>query len=536
MDSLPVPLAASPLRRNAVAIVVFLFCLFLLCSTESDYGITWDEAETNFPAARRQVEWFRLLLQGHDVVNEEAVRAYYETESDHPSLPRTLMAVSRLLLPGSIQDRTAFAFPTNLLVSLFIAWLFAVLWKRSNFYLALYGAIVLFFHPHWFGHAHFAEYDILVAMAWFVTAFSFLSAMEGPEISHTSAIRYWFRVVIATVTLGLAFSIKVHAFFLPFPLLLWAVLFRRWRVWQWCFLSALIVPLVYVATQPYLWWHTVERITHRFQDYGSKVPIHVFYFGHLYPGEVPWHYSWVMLLVTSPVGIAIPYVVWALIHCCGPRESVQIQHSSSSAWWLFLLLNALALPLVFTFKSSYDGLRFFLSSLPFLVLLSVTVIEKAKIQLSHLINQSNSRRWVSSVCVILAATQVYTCWRIHPFDLSYYSFLVGGVRGASSIGFETTYWCDSMTPDFIRALAGKIPVNARVATHAMDAPPLIEYQKMGIAPPGWRFDKEGPVDCRILQFRQGFFGPMEYRIFSERVPIVEAEVDGIPLTCAYSGP
>ncbi len=523
-------------RRSAVFFGLFLSCFVTLYTTISDYGITWDEAETNFPAARRQAEWFRLLLNGQDVANEVGVRTYFETESDHPSLPRTLMAVSRLLLPESMPDRFVFALPTSLLTSLFTTFFFNLLWKRSGLLLALYGSLILFLHPHWFGHAHFAEYDILVAMAWFLAAFSFYSAIENKDEVHTKRLGLWSHCSLAAIAFGLAVSVKVHAMFLPFPLLAWAVLHRRWRVWRWGLLCAIAAPVLYVVTQPYLWWHLLDRVFSRFHDYGAKVPINVYYFGSLYPGNVPWHYSWVMLLVTLPVGLVIPILCWIVPICRQRFKSSTDQASGSLPWFSFLALNALTLPFVFTFKSAYDGVRFFLSSLPFLALLTVMALESCKDYLSHRLGKSTAQHAITGICLLLLSIQVYTCWRIHPHQLAYYSFLTGGIRGAASRGLETTIWCDSVTPKFIRRLAEKIPANARVATHAMDAHPLIEYQRMGIAPTGWTFIKEGPADCRILQFRQGFFGPLEYRLSQEREPIVKTEVDGVPLACAYSGP
>jgi hypothetical protein len=33
--------------------------------------------------------------------------------------------------------------------------------------------------------------------------------------------------------------------------------------------------------------------------------------------------------------------------------------------------------------------------------------------------------------------------RIHPYELSYYSELVGGLPGATRLGLETTFWCET---------------------------------------------------------------------------------------------
>lgn len=261
---------------TTIFLAVFLAALLTLVLTLPEYGITWDEAEINYPAARHQADWFRLSLQGEDLLNEEGIRTYFETESDHPSLPRTLMALSRLAFPTSVPDRIAFAFPTCLLTAFCTAFFFILVWKRSGLVLALFGTLILFFHPHWFGHAHFAEYDILVAIAWFMAAITFYWSCERSVVRETTAYCAWSRSLIAALTMALAMSVKIHAVFIPFPLLAWALIHRRWDCWRWAFLSFFLIPLVYVLTQPYLWWHTSERILNRFHDYGTKVPINAF--------------------------------------------------------------------------------------------------------------------------------------------------------------------------------------------------------------------------------------------------------------------
>jgi 4-amino-4-deoxy-L-arabinose transferase-like glycosyltransferase len=532
----PAPSEGFPSSRwpgQAAAVLLFLLTASLLLSTIKDYGVTWDEAETNFPAARNQTLWFRTFFSTGEGLNAEAIRQHFQTESDHPSLPRTAMALSRLALPISVPDRVAFAAPTAVLVSAFTAFFFLILLRRLGLTAAWGATLLLLFHPRWFADSHMAEYDIQIAMAWFLAAASFYWAME--EGAAPAKGSDWLRAGFAGICLGLAISVKLHAFFLPFPLVAWALTFRKWKVWKWMACCAVLAPLVYLATQPYLWWDTVPRLIHRFQDYGNKVPITVYYLGHDYQGNAPWHYPWVMLAATLPPGLA--FFLAVRMAAALPKLGIQQTPDASRLRRVtFVLLNAVTIPLLFSWKSPYDGIRFFLPSLPFLAILAAEGIHSFERLLARRAGGWMAQLGGPLVTALLVLTQVSTCFRLHPDQLAYYSFIVGGTRGAHALGFETTYWCDAFTPDFLREFSGLLPENAKVASHAFDQPPLVEAQRAGLLPASWTFTKEGPVHARVLLFRQGFFGPAEWELAERHTPILERSVESVPLVRVYRGP
>jgi hypothetical protein len=520
--------------RLLAAACIFTLALSLLALTIKDYGFTWDEAEINFPAARNQADWWRHFWATGEGLSESDVTRHFFTESDHPSLPRSLMAIARCLLPASVPDRIAFAFPTAVLAALFTAAFFLTLQNRLGWTAGLGGTFLLLLHPRWFADAHFAEYDIQIAMAWWLAAAAFYWAVGNTQSEGAGAVwREWARVVAAAFCYGLAISIKLHAFFLPFPLLLWALLFRKVRVWKWLAVTALVAPVVYLGTQPYLWWDTLPRLIQRFQDYGSKVPITTYYFGQWFPGNVPWHYPWVMLAVTLPPGLLLFLLIRFLSRLMKGNLTVGCPDRE---WTVFLLLNAVAVPALFSWKSPYDGIRFFLPTLPFLAVFAAQGIHALETGLAALPRPAPLVKAVRMLVALMLLAQAWTCWRLHPDQLAYYSFVVGGVPGANHLGLETTYWCDSITPGFVQSLAQQLPENARIATHAMDKQPLEEYQRAGLAPKTWTFTKEGPVHARIVQFRQGFFGPKEAELIGSREPLLERTLEGVPLVRAYRGP
>lgn len=536
MDTPTRTFSTERVQSLLLALSVGLAAFLIIFSTIDDYGYTWDEADINFPAARRQATFFQKVFSGEACLNEATVREYFETESDHPSLPRTFMAFGRLLAPSWIPDRVAFAWPTGLICAVFHSVFIVILSRRTGMIPSLVGSLVLLFHPRWFGHTHFAEYDILIAIAWFFAAISFWKAFE--VFNEDNQVDFWKRsgwLALSTGLFGLALATKLHAFFLPFPLLGWALIFRKKGILPWCSLACLMGPSVYFLTQPYLWWHTWERLAQRFIDYGSKVPIAVFYLGEWYPGTTPWHYPWLLLWATLPAG----FLLLCMGGLVGGVRYLRMEENGShrrKEWFVFVLFNVATIPLLFSFKSAYDGIRFFLPSLPFIAILAAEGYRCC----AGWLQRHTRIPCPIYLCPILAglvmASQIITCYQLHPCQLAYYSLTIGGIRGAHQLGLESTYWCDAITPGFIEELAQKIPPDARISTHAMDAAPLREFQHAGQAPTGWRFVKEGPVDCRILQFRQGFFGPQEMRLVSEREPLVESKADGIPLAAAFPGP
>lgn len=517
---------------------IFLLCLFAFTQNLTVPGFTWDEAETNFPAARNQAEWFRGLASGETGFTEESVRKHFQTESDHPSLPRTLMALSRVLLPESVSDRFAFRLPTALLVSLFTAFFVLDLRKYCG-RAASYGALFLLVHPRWFGHAQLAEYDILIAIAWWFAAMGFYSAFRTDET--TTEETGWRKPILAALLFGLALSTKLHAFFIPFPLLAWVLIFRKWGAWRWAAASAILGPAVYLLTQPYLWWDTFERLQNRFLDYSEKVPITTYYLGEWFPGTVPWHYPWVMLAVTAPIG-------FLLLTLCGlVRWGIDLRHPTPEnrariERLTFFVLNAVATPLLFSWKSPYDGIRLFLVALPFLAAIlgegiqaiaNIRSLEEGK----EATLPSKGRKVASGVIGALLLLQLYSILSTQPFHLAYYSPLVGGIQGANARGFETIYWCEGLHDKFVEDLAREFPGAANIHLHAMDDPPLKEHQREGRAPAEWRFNQPGLPDLHLIQFRQGFFGPMEKRLIASDYEIVgEVEMKGIPLMRAYRTP
>ena len=113
---------------------------------------------------------------------------------------------------------------------------------------------------------------------------------------------------------------------------------------------------------------------------------------------------------------------------------------------VFLVLFSTSIPV-------YDGERLFLHVFPAWSLL-------IGLGFQALWNHYRSQAVRSSFRIVLAGflvVQGYGLVSMHPFGLSFYNGLVGGLAGAERLGLELTYWNDAVD----RVLLDRLAVKAR---------------------------------------------------------------------------
>ena len=493
-------------------------------------GVTWDEAAPNIPAAQKQGEWIRGLFSLDAPFSKETIDAYWTTTSDHPSLPRTIAAVSRLLLMGWVDELVALRAPSALIGGLLAASVFLFLRPMLSRAAALAGALSLLFMPRVFGHLHLFSLDVPI-MAWW-----FWAGATGYNVIERRWPPWLFGVAYA-----IAFTTKLHSVFLPFPLLLWALLhiaFKRQdrnasfiRLAQAIGWAAAFTPILYVGLQPWLWHDALPRIIERFFDYAEKStarPIALFYLGTIYHGDSPWHYPLVMLLLTLPATILALLFVGLF---SWTRGESRFAWNDARGLRLFLLLHFLT-PLslvILPLAQPYDGCRLFLPCFPFAACLAGWGAQR-------LFDWTRRLPAVVAQCVfwaLLAGPFAMTAYQIHPHYLAYYNSLAGGVSGAHELGMETTYWCDSLTRDMLDVINETVPPGATLRPLSMPYE-VIDYYKQR----GWLRDDivhtaDPPYDFHLLQSRQGMFTQAEATLYFRRKPLAAIEIGGVRLYALY---
>ncbi len=535
----PVPETVSAFNRLEsrdflISLVLALAVFLWLFSELSMPGVTWDEGAPNFPAAKSQAAWIRGLFTLAAPFSQETIDQYWYTRSDHPSPPRTLAAVSYLLFSPFVDEIVALRIPSAVKFSVLLASIYLFLRMVLPRAPALAGALSLAFMPRVFGHAHVFSLDVPIMCWWF------WAAAAGFLVLHGKLRPFWFGLSYA-----LAFSTKLHAVFLPFPLLTWVLLmiwtfhWREREYWQRAFQAAawacLLTPLLYIGLQPWLWHDTWNRIVERFFDYASKTPIPLYYLGTVYHQRTPWHYPLVMLLFTLPCFILVLGIVgWARpLLWKWNREPLP-----GGAWWcgpggahLFLLLH-FATPLaliLLPLAKAYDGCRLFLPCFPFAACLVGFGYHAVVRPLEEKLRSGILHTFLFAALIVPPAV----CYaKIRPYYLEYFNEIAGGVEGAWKWGMETTYWCDALTRDVLDTINRIVPEGKTIKPSSMSFEVVQYYIDRG-----WlRATISDPADYYLLQCRQGMFSRAEQFLYFRCRPLATVEIGGVPLIALYEAP
>lgn len=327
-------------------------------------------------------------------------------------------------------------------------------------------AISLICMPRLFGHAHLASLETCTALTY--TAFVL-----------TIADRWWWsdririgKTIYPGVLLGLVFLTKIHAILL-LPVIL------VWGLWNWGF--RVLVPIFFLLTTafavfflgwPWLWSDPVQHLIEYFSRATERSSLNCFYFFEKFADrDVPWHYPFVMFAVTMPLGFLVAGLI-GMINRTGDENSRRALADRRTQ----LIFGAWLMPLaVFAIPgvTVYDGVRLFLMSFPlfaiFVGLGAMRIFEST---------QRRNGEFVSALLVVASLTgPIYNIITLHPCQLSYYSEAVAGLWKADELGFEITYWGDSVSPDFLTRGLRELPEGATLEIAPVLHPLQLEFMR-----------------------------------------------------------
>ena len=511
---------------------------FLLVTfTAANYGIGWDEP-WYFHASDLEIQWFADFFKGllhgdvRSVISDERIKLAWHWDPyhvPHPPFSRILSGITKAIFSPLIDKYVAYRLAPALFFALLVAVMY--LWMASLFGRAtgLFSALTLILLPNLFGFAHFAVTDMPLTALWFLTVYCFCRGLKD-----------WRWSVTLGVVWGLALSTKFPALLIPVPLLLWAHLYHRKAYTNNIFSMCFIAPIVMVATQPYLWHRTFLRILEFLYEgisrgYRMETNYTIFFFNQLLESsEVPWYYSFFITGITVPETFLVMILV-GLIGFAWTRPKPQIV--------VLFLLNAVMLFSLGILPGAvlHDINRLMLPVLPFLAGLAgygffvlATWLSQRSEGISALQNLKHRElKIVTAVFVFLLSLPAIDLVKYHPYELSYYNRLVGGVRGAHRHGLEVTYFMDAMTPDFLAYLNRELPANAKI-NGSFSNFMLEYYQKEGRLRKDIRITENDDFTYYMLVNRQSMI-TRQKRNFLDRMknPHGTVSLYGVPLVIIY---
>ena len=509
---------------------------FLVASTSSHYGLTWDEPYY-FHASDLELQWFgeffQGILQGNptSVLRDEKIESAWRWDPyhvPHPPFSRLLSGLTKTVLSPFIDKFTAYRLAPALLFALLVTVMY--LWMTQLFDRAtgLFSALVLVLMPNLFGFAHFAVTDMPLTAMWFLTVYCFWRGLKN-----------WRWSVVLAVVWGLSLATKFPAFLIPIPLLLWAHLYHRQSYTNNVISMFFLSPIVMVSLQPYLWNQTFSRIALFLYDsvsrgYRPDTNFSIFFFNTIHnTSTLPWYYPFFMTAVSIPEIILALFLIGliALIWVKTQRE-ITVLFLLNAAFILVLGLlpgavlhdvNRLMLP-VLPFLGGLAGCGFFV--------FARYLAERCQ-SLDVWQGIRHLRAKLIGVVFLLVLFQPALDLLIyHPYQLSYYNRLVGGIRGAYQRGLGITYFMEAFTPEFLSFLNKELPPNAAVNASFSNFM-FNYYQKENRLRRDIRITDSGDFEYYILLTRRPFSQADRLFIHNNPRPYTSMLLHGVPLVSVY---
>jgi 4-amino-4-deoxy-L-arabinose transferase-like glycosyltransferase len=424
--------------------------------TLADPGLTIDEPLDVRPG-RAYVA--ALVQQGWHFFDRRVVDRVFGDNAEHPPLGRWLLGLASLgaqplevRFTGGLDPTGTYVLAGRVAPALVLGALVGLVTlaaaRRYGAGAGFAAGYSLLAMPRVFAHGHLAALDTFLCFFWIL---ALLTAEAAVRNRHPVAAG-----AAAGCALGLALLTKIHAWFLLPIVLAWACFrlgIRRgaaaWVVW------AATGTILFFVGWPWLWYDTVGRVA-RFLGTGvHRMPLRVLYFGIVYDDfDVPWHYPWFYFAATVPVGL----------QALGTLGLVAAWRNRRTDPFLLLLVGSIGVFLVLfsTRIPVYDGERLFLVVFPLWAILVARGFAAAWACLGERLPRRWAR-WSRPGLVALLMAQAYGTATLHPFGLSYYNLLVGGLPGAERCGLELTYWSDAVDRVLLDDLTRRAAPNASAA-------------------------------------------------------------------------
>jgi 4-amino-4-deoxy-L-arabinose transferase-like glycosyltransferase len=475
-------------------------------------GITLDESfnvETGVYLVR-SVQAYGLAFLHPRTIKE--VWGAGEYNPDHPPLGRWALGLAHesnfrpdgpVIQDAAARPATAVAFALTVFL---VAW-YAGRWFGTS--AGVLAALALISMPRQFAHAHLASLETFIALtySWCVlwVADRWRTPNSGSQAQQLPLQRL---AILGGVLWGLALLTKIQAVLIAPAIGLWAI----WRFGP-KVLSRLVVFgvvgfVVFFAGWPWLWLDPLTHLKEFFARTTERQTLYCFYWGERWADrDVPWHYPWVTFAVVVPLG-------WQLLGLMGivsrwkssPVEADHVRGCRDARVQLVLL--AMLVPLaVFSVPGIrvYDGERLFGVVFP----LWAVVISRGGALLWRFAVQRLPSPTGAAVVIALATAQVWGVLAYHPCQLSFYSLAVGGLSGADRLGFERTYWADSLTDSFQRRIVELVPRDSTIdvapvlhpyyLAHVLEQSPILRSAGIQLA----AYDDKQPGRSRyVLMFHR----------------------------------
>lgn len=530
-------------RDHAVGAALFVIYVGLLLSTAPDLAMSRDESFYAH-AAKGYGAWIaELASDSADALRRERIDHAWRYNWEHPPLMKVAFAISALtqdVLGLFAYESTAFRFPgmltAGLLLWLVYAWGASVMPRRG----ALFAALALASMPRFFYHSHLACFDVPIAFFAALTSYAYWRTLRDPR---------WGPVL--GFVFGLALATKHNSWMLPGIFLVHFAWLRgdqhhadsrsrtslAWLLWM-----LTVGPLVFFASWPWLWHSTWPRLVAYVRFHLHHVHYTYEYLGVSYfEPPLPFSVPFVMTLFTVSVAVlalALVGIGSRLSELSPPwrlRSGDSVTRRTDVLWLGCLAAPLLAIALPTT--PIFGGTKHWIPAYPFVALFAgwglLWVTERATLAL---FTGRRGLGWaLGALCLLPGFVQTA---HSHPFGLSHYMPVAGGVQGAADLGMNRQFW-GFTTGSLVPWLIDQLPTGGAVWICDTTLGAWSMLQADGALPSNIRAVRSMAKADFALVHHEAHFAEVDHQIwaaYGTSRPVHVLRYDGVPILSVYENP
>lgn len=467
----------SSAKAGKIAALIVVGYLIVQLLGLKTMGLT-DDDDFYIPAGIEYARWLGQVASFDGAAFTKAgIDRAFSPNHEHPPFAKYVFGIchfafSKLLGPTDSARVGTVLFSTLSAALLFVLAIFH-LGPRRGLFAGTVAVLLLLTLPRFYFHSHAATLDVPVAAMYLLAATLALLAERRGWAAWATGIAF-----------GLATATKLNGPFMIVPYLVFALLVRRGlgrgeapprrglvslpQLPTALLSMVLIGPVVFFAIWPWMWFDVADRVVQYVSFHFNHYGIYFLYFGTLYDKNpfAPWHAPLTMAAITIPLatsGLALVgfglgrTAMWSRIRRPGAYSE---GYKREGDLLLTCVLNAAVSILVVSFSGGpkYGGAKLFMPFYPFFCLLA----GYGAMRLYEVAQEGLQRRWVPVAATGLAVVASLSLQlRFGGYALSEYNGAVGGLRGATAVGFERQYY-DIAFRDLVAWLNANAPKDARV--------------------------------------------------------------------------